>query len=75
VSDGWEAYPEVFPPETHACAGKSDGETNHVERWNNTLRQRLARFVRKSLSFSKKIEHHIAALQLFFYTYNSSVIT
>jgi hypothetical protein len=25
----------------------------HAERWNNTLRQRLARFVRKTLSFSR----------------------
>ena len=29
------------------------GETAHVERWKNTLRQRLARFVRMTLSFSK----------------------
>jgi len=33
--------------------GQESGETAHVERWNNTLRQRLARFVRKTLSFSK----------------------
>jgi hypothetical protein len=32
--------------------GKYTGETAHVEHWNNTLRQRLARFVRKTLSFS-----------------------
>ncbi|MCY7351946.1 MAG: IS1 family transposase, partial [Cytophagaceae bacterium] len=30
------------------------GETAHVERLNNTIRQRFSRLVRKSLSFSKK---------------------
>ncbi len=52
-SDFWEAYQLVIPPEQHTACGKDSGETAHVERWNNTLRQRLARFVRKMLSFSK----------------------
>jgi hypothetical protein len=34
---------------------KETGETAHVERWNNTLRQRLARFLRMTLSFSKSV--------------------
>jgi len=34
---------------------RETGETVHVERWNNTLRQRLARFVRMMLSFSKSV--------------------
>jgi hypothetical protein len=46
------------------------GETAHVERWNNTLRQRLARFVRKTLSFSKDPEMHEACLNLFLHRYN-----
>ena len=33
--------------------GKETGETAHIERWNNILRQQLARFLRKALSFSK----------------------
>ena len=45
------------------------GETAHVERWNNTLRQRLARFVRKTLSFSKDPEMHEACLNLFLHRY------
>jgi IS1 family transposase len=40
------------------AAGKDSGFMAHVERWNNTLRQRLGRFVRKSLSFSKSEEMH-----------------
>ncbi len=54
-SDFWKAYREVVRAEQHTEAGKESGETAHVERWNNTLRQRLSRFVRKSLSFSKRV--------------------
>ena len=43
--------------------GKETGETAHVERWNNTLRQRLARFVRKTLAFSKSDHFHQLALK------------
>jgi IS1 family transposase len=31
------------------------GKTNHIERFNNTMRQRISRLVRKTLSFSKKL--------------------
>ena len=52
-SDFWEAYQKVFPEATHECVGKESGQVSHVERWYNTLRQSNARFVRKTLSFSK----------------------
>ena len=52
-TDFWEAYQKVVPPLYHRACGKESGQTNHIERWNNTLRQRLGRFVRKTLSFSK----------------------
>ena len=57
-SDFWRAYGAVFYPDTHRQVGKDTGETAHVERWNNTLRQRLARYVRKTLSFSKSDAYH-----------------
>jgi insertion element IS1 protein InsB len=56
--------------EQHSAVGKETGETAHVERWNNTLRQRLARFVRKTLSFSKSLFMHDACLNLFLHRYN-----
>ncbi len=31
-SDFWKAYQLVFPEETHQCAGKDSGQTNHMER-------------------------------------------
>ena len=69
-SDFWKAYQAVIPEEQHMAVGKETGETVHVERWNNTLRQRLARFVRKTLSFSKSLFMHDACLTLFLHRYN-----
>jgi insertion element IS1 protein InsB len=72
-SDFWEAYQLIIPPEQHTAAGKESGLTAHVERWNNTLRQRLGRFVRKSLSFSKSDTMHELCLRLFLHDYNQSL--
>jgi insertion element IS1 protein InsB len=72
-TDFWEAYQTVIPSEQHTAAGKESGFTAHVERWNNTLRQRLGRFVRKSLSFSKSEAMHELCLRLFLHDYNRSV--
>jgi insertion element IS1 protein InsB len=69
-SDFWAAYQAVIPDEQHEAVGKETGETAHVERWNNTLRQRLARFVRCTLSFSKSLDMHEACLRLFLHRYN-----
>ena len=69
-SDFWNAYQKVFSTETHQSVGKESGETAHVERWNNTLRQRLARFVRKTLSFSKSDVYHNIVTKWFSAKYN-----
>ena len=69
-TDFWEAYAKVLPEGQHTAGGKETGMTAHLERWNNTLRQRLARFVRKTLSFSKSLEMHEACLLLFIHRYN-----
>ncbi len=74
-SDFWEAYALVFPPETHECVGKGSGQTNHMERWYNTLRQSSARFVRKTLAFSKSDVMHEIVTRLFIIRYNLSLIT
>lgn len=71
-SDFWKAYEEVIPKEHHGAVGKESGQKAHVERWNNTLRQRLSRFVRKSLSFSKSDRMHEICLRLFLHRYNLS---
>ena len=74
-SDFWEAYQLVFPEETHECVDKGSGQTNHMERWYNTLRQSCARFVRKTLSFSKSDAMHEIVTRLFIIRHNLSLIT
>jgi insertion element IS1 protein InsB len=46
-TDFWVVYRAFILEEQHIAVGRETGETVHVERWNNTLWQRLARFVRK----------------------------
>ena len=69
-SDLWEAYQEVIPEDQQKATGKEEGETCHVERWINTLPQRLSRFVRKTLSFSNSRQMHHCCLKLFICRYN-----
>jgi insertion element IS1 protein InsB len=45
-------------------------KTNPIERLNGTLRQRLSRLVRATLSFSKKLSHHLGALHYFLCHYH-----
>jgi len=71
--DYWEAYQAVIPGEQHFPVEKTR-ETAHVERWNNTLRQHLARFMRKTLSFSKCTEMHEVCLKLFLHYYNTELL-
>jgi insertion element IS1 protein InsB len=74
-SDFWKAYAAVIPPEQHRPVGKESGQTNHhpqagTRRFNNTLRRRVGRLVRKTLSFSKTETFHRAVLWLFLNRYN-----
>jgi IS1 family transposase len=72
-TDFWNAYTAVIPDEQHQAVGKESGEIAHIERFNNTIRQRLARFVRKTLSFSKSSEMHDICLRLFLWRYNMEI--
>ena len=69
-TDFWSAYLAAVPEERHAAAGKEAGLTNHIERFWCTLRQRCARLVRKTLSFSKCDRNHVGALWYFIRLYN-----
>lgn len=69
-TDFWEAYETVIPAKRHRAVGKESGLTNYIERFNNTLRQRVSRLVRKTLSFSKKLENHVGAIWNFIHEYN-----
>ena len=73
-TDLWEAYAQVVPPQQHDRSDKR-GRTNHIERCNNTLRQRIGRLVRQTLSFSKCERMHENAIKIFIYEYNQNKIT
>jgi insertion element IS1 protein InsB len=72
-TDDWEAYKTVIPNQRHRVVGKDSGLTSYIERFNNTLRQRVSRLVRKTLSFSKNIENHIDAIWNFIHHYNGKI--
>lgn len=72
-TDFWEAYKTVIPAHRHRPVGKETGRTNKIENFNCLLRQRISRLVRKTLSFSKKIENHIGAIWNFIHHYNSNI--
>ncbi|CAI8854130.1 IS1 family transposase [Methylocaldum szegediense] len=69
-TDGWEPYAAVIPVNQRQPRRKSAGRTVHVERWNNTLLQRLARYTRKTLGFSQSIQMHEASIRLFLHRYD-----
>jgi insertion element IS1 protein InsB len=60
----------VIPPTRHRAISKLARKTNHVERFNCTLRQRVSRLVRSTLSFSKNLANHIGAIKYFICHYN-----
>lgn len=70
-TDFWQAYASIFPSKRHRAVGKETGKTSRIERFNNTLRQRCSRLVRKTLSFSKKLINHIGAIWYFIHAYNA----
>lgn len=73
-TDFWTAYAAVLPSKRHRAVGKETGKTSYIERFNNTLRQRVSRLVRKTLSFSKSLENHIGAIWYFIHAYNKLLL-
>lgn len=72
-TDFWSAYFRVFPKSRHKAVGKETGKTSYIERFNNTLRQRLSRLVRQPLAFSKKLSNYIGTIWYFIDPYNLSL--
>jgi insertion element IS1 protein InsB len=69
-TDQYAAYLGVIPPAQHRSITKHARKTNHIERFNNTLRQRISRLVRSTLAFSKKVDNHVGAIRYFICHYN-----
>jgi insertion element IS1 protein InsB len=69
-TDAYAPYGRVIPQAQHRVITKAARKTNHVERFNGTLRQRLSRLTRSTLSFSKSLTNHISAIRYFICDYN-----
>ncbi len=72
-TDFWSSYAESFPASRHRAGGKETGRTNQIERFHNTMLQRISRLARKPLSCSKKLVNHIGAIWLFVHHDNASL--
>lgn len=60
----------VIPAAPPKAITKPARNTNHIERFTNTLRQRVSRLVRDTLAFSKKLANHLGAITYFICHYN-----
>lgn len=67
-TDRLSAYKSVVFGALHKIGG-----TQHIERFNATLRLRLAHLVRRSLSFSRKQANLEMLVWLFIHRYNASL--
>ena len=72
-TDFRESYGNILPSERHRAVGKETGKTAHIERFNNTLRQRCPAMVRKTLSFIKNKAMHEKRIRIFIDCYNKSL--
>ena len=73
-ADIWEAYACVVPAKS-LQQSQTYGPTNHIERFNRTLRQRIGRLTRETASFSKCEMMHYIAIHLFIHRYNQSKVS
>src|SRR5262250_2025054 len=69
-TDQYAVYTGVIPAAQHKAITKQARKTNHIERFNNTMRQRVSRLVRDTLAFSKNLANHIGAIKYFICHYN-----
>jgi insertion element IS1 protein InsB len=69
-TDLYEVYKSVIPPTHHKAMTKQARKTHYVDPFNTTLRPRMSRLVRNTLSCSKKLANHVGAIQFFICHYN-----
>jgi insertion element IS1 protein InsB len=64
-TDRYEAYKGVMPTAQHKAIHKLARKTNHLDRVNNTLCQRVSHLVRDPLACLKHLAHHSGAIKFF----------
>lgn len=73
-TDGLAAYEKpLFEGrcDHYQWVGKGSGMTNHIERFNGTLRRKCARLTRRSYCFSKCLWHHKKSILKTIHDYNN----
>ena len=74
-SDYWKSYAILKVKGNHQQVGKESGHTNHIERYWTTLRARITLYVRKNLSFSRKLKYYHLVTKLFIIDYNQNCLS
>ena len=74
-SDYWKSYALLKAKGNHKQVGKESGQTNHIERYWATLRARVSRYVRKSLSFSRSLRYHHLVTKMFIVDYYQNCLS
>jgi insertion element IS1 protein InsB len=69
-TEQYVVYATGLPAAQYRAISPLARQTKHIERFNNTLGQRMSRLVRAALSFSKKLANPIGAMKLFLCPYN-----
>lgn len=64
-TDRDEASKGVMPAARHKAITKLARKTNHLERVNLMLRQRVSRLVRDTWACSKQLANHLGAIKFF----------
>ena len=74
TSDGLDVY-RILKIYGHSMGKKKEGRTSKVEAFNNVLRQRLARLIRRTCAFSKSLEMHEIVIRWFIQQYNEDILS
>ena len=69
-TDQYAVYDGVIPAAQQRVISQLACKTNHIERFNNTLRQRVSRLARETFSFSKNLANQIGIIKYFICHYN-----
>jgi IS1 family transposase len=69
-TDQYDVSQGVIPKAQHRAMTKQARQTNPIERFHNTLRQRVARLVRATLSCSQTLTQHLGAVKDFMWYAN-----
>jgi insertion element IS1 protein InsB len=64
-TDRYEAYKGAMPAAQQKAIHKLARKTNHLDRANNMLHQRVSHLVRDTLACSKNLAHHSGAIKFF----------